>query len=596
MTSFPPGARGVLAADQLGALDAAVATLNANQLAWASGYLAGIAAAGSRAAPAGENTADLATAASAKPELAIVFGSQTGHAEAIAEDLHQAAQAAGFGAKLLNMADLNARQLAKERWVALVVSTHGEGDPPDDAMLLLEQLRKPRAPRLEDMQLSVLALGDSSYAQFCQTGRDFEASLVALGASVVAPMVECDVDYQASAQSWREHVIAEYRRANGADDTRPALHVVAPPPAVRDGTAVVTVNQQITGEHSSKRVHHLELAFDAPLDYQPGDSLGVRVPNPSGLVQQLLADARLQGADPVTWSGQSRTLEAVLTDAVEITRISGAFLEAYAALPGVDGLAEALRDDASRRELLDSGHIGDVVIRYPHQADAQAFVECLRPLQPRLYSIASAPTETPDEIHLVVAEVAFDSANQRRYGAASQALVEDTPVDATLSVFVEANTRFRLPDDDTVDVIMIGPGTGVAPFRSFVQERLAREASGRHWLFFGDRTFREDFLYQSEWQAHLRSGALDRIDLAFSRDQSEKIYVQDRLRERADEILDWLDRGAYLYVCGDAASMAPDVHAALIEILARRVDGDVDKATEALDKLRRERRYLRDVY
>lgn len=595
-TSALTGYSGVLAADQIQALDAAAAPLTPEQLTWASGYLAGLAVAGRQPAAvdapdSGQIQPDNA------PELAIVFGSQTGHSESIAESLYQSAAHAGISAKLINMADTSARKLAKERWIALVVSTHGEGDPPDDAVVLLEQLGKPRAPKFDGVKFSVLALGDSSYAQFCQTGKDFQAALLALGAETVTPIVECDVDYDAEAARWREQALNDYREHNGSDAARPALHVVPTATTnLREGIATVITNQRITGSQSSKVVHHIELAFDTPLDYQPGDSLGVHLPNPDVVVRSLLDATELPAHAAVQIDGETLSLTDALKHKREITRISGAFLDAYATLEGVLGLADQLSEADSKRQLLERGHISDIVLKYPHTASAQSFVECLRPLQHRLYSIASSPDETPDEVHLTVAEVRFEVDGNQRFGAVSRSLIDQLEEGDEVSVFVEPNTRFRLPEEGNTDVIMIGPGTGVAPFRSFVQHRAAQDAAGRHWLFFGDRNFSEDFLYQTEWQSHLRSGALNKLDVAFSRDQSHKVYVQDRLSEQSDTLLEWIDNGAAIYVCGDSSAMAPDVHAALIEILASRHGGDIDAGTSALETLRRERRYLRDVY
>lgn len=596
-TAALPRPSGALAPDQIAALDAAVAPLTADQLIWASGYTAGLAAARTLGtAPVAHSETGVAAGAET-PELAIVYGSQTGHSESIANALHQSAAQAGFAAKLLNMSDLSARKLAKEQWIALVVSTHGEGDPPDDAVMLLEQLRKPRAPKLDGVKFSVLALGDSSYAQFCQTGKEFEASLLALGATAVAPLVECDVDYHSAAADWRERVLGDYRTEVGEAPGRPALQVVPSSSAgLRETVATVVANQRITGSRSSKVVHHVELASDSPLDYQPGDSLGLRVANPDTVVTALIEAASLNPTDPVLIEGKSTTVLDALKHSLEVTRITGPFLDAYAKLDGAEALQDMLDAPDGKQRVMAMGHIADVVARYPNTAGAQAFIDSLRPLQHRLYSIASAPLETPDEVHLTVAEVRFEVDGAQRHGAVSRAVIDQFEEGDEIEVFVEPNTRFRLPEDGDTDVIMIGPGTGVAPFRSFVQQRAAQDATGRHWLFFGDRTFSEDFLYQAEWQTHLRDGALTRIDLAFSRDQEAKVYVQDRLRDQASELLQWIDGGAAIYVCGDASAMAPDVHTALIEILATRHGGDLEAGAANLETLRRERRYLRDVY
>ncbi|MEO1594434.1 MAG: flavodoxin domain-containing protein [Pseudomonadota bacterium] len=596
-TATLPRSSGTLTPDQIAALESAIAPFTPDQLIWTSGYTAGLAAARRVETGPDLSPANGVSAVAGVPELTIVYGSQTGHSESIATALHQAAEQAGFAGKLLNMSGLSARKLAKEQWIALVVSTHGEGDPPDDAVMLLEQLRRPRAPKFDGVKFSVLALGDSSYAQFCQTGKDFEAALQALGAESVAPLVECDVDYQAAAEQWRERVLRDHGARIGDTAGRPALQVVPPvSTGLRESLATVVANQRITGSRSSKIVHHVELAINAPLDYQPGDSLGLRVANPDVVVNGLINAAGLVATDEVQLDGTSVSVFEALKHSLEVTRITGPFLDAYAQLDGVADLQTQLDEPSGKQAVMALGHIADVVGRFPHAASAQAFIDSLRPLQHRLYSIASAPLETPDEVHLTVAEVRFEVDGADRHGAVSHGVIDQFKEGDEIEVFVEPNTRFRLPEDTSTDLIMIGPGTGVAPFRSFVQERAAQEARGRHWLFFGDRTFSQDFLYQAEWQAHLRHGALTRIDLAFSRDQQTKVYVQDRLRAQASELLEWIDGGAAIYVCGDASAMAPDVHAALIEILASRHDGDLDAGAADLETLRRERRYLRDVY
>ncbi|MEM8546642.1 MAG: assimilatory sulfite reductase (NADPH) flavoprotein subunit [Pseudomonadota bacterium] len=596
----------ILEAPQLSELHAAIRGYSQQQLIWSSGYLAGLAATGQPLAGADPAAAaqPAATAQTAKP-LTILYGSQTGNGEKLAAALHREVESQGLPVRLLNMSDYPTRELADEAWLAIVVSTHGEGDAPDDAELFLEFLQSKRAPRLDGTAYSVLALGDSSYTQFCQTGVDFDTALASLGASATLTRVDCDVDYASAAAAWSKDVLEAYKSYHedkASSAPRPThLSVVSDAP-LRHGSAVaplqaeVLVNQQITGSRSSKTVHHIELLVDGGVDYAPGDALAVITRNPPTLVDQLLAVLGAEGSNSVTLGDETVTLAEALATRLEITATSGSFLERYAALADDEDLHAQILDPASRQMLIRNFQIIDVVRQWPFSGSADALVATLRPLVPRRYSIASSPAATPGEIHLTVAEVAYTAFDTEHWGAASSALVSRTTVGDTLEVFVETNSRFRLPVSTETDVIMIGPGTGVAPFRAFVAERDIAGAAGRHWLFFGDREFSEDFLYQLEWQRHLKTGALDRLDLAFSRDQTDKIYVQDRLRENGAEIWQWLQTGAALYVCGDATHMAPDVDAALTALIAEHGALSDTDAEHYLKQLRRDGRYRKDVY
>ena len=429
----------------------------------------------------------------------------------------------------------------------------------------------------------------------------------ALGARRLAPLQECDLDFEAPAGAWVERALT-LAREQLAEIGGPRLALVTPlrPAAVstaatreRPVEIEVLANQRITGRGSDKVVRHLE--FTAPagrLDYEPGDALGLLHRNPAIAIEGVLRAARLDGAVVVEHDGRSQPLASWLESDREITKLSRPFLEAHARLAGAADLAEALTPAGSARlrELLADWQVADVLKRWPANWTAATLVAALRPLAPRLYSIASSRLAVGDEVHLTVASVDYEFDGERRVGSASQFLSALSAEGGTVQAYVEHNPRFRLPADGARDVIMIGPGTGVAPFRGFVQHREAAGATGRNWLFFGARHFDDEFLYQTEWQAALKRGALTRLDVAFSRDQPQRIYVQQRMSENGAELFRWLEGGAHVYVCGDAQKMAVDVHAALTEIVRVHGQRDAEAAREYVDRLLADRRYARDVY
>ena len=579
-------------------------------LQWLSGFAAGIAHARSGGAAVVEPASLPAAAAAPAPRaeassrLAVVYGSQTGNGRRIAERLGQAAEAAGVAVRVYAARDYPLKDLARERLLTVVVSTHGDGDPPDDARGFIEHLLGKRAPQLPQLRYSVLALGDSSYPKFCETGRQVDERLAALGAQRLLPRVDCDVDYERLAAPWLEQVVGGARDALGAVPAANVTRLRSVPAVPRYSreqpfTAAVLSNDRITGRGAGRDVRHLEISLEGSgLTYKPGDALGVWHENPPAVVDAVLAAAGATGEESVTIEGQSRTLREWLGREREITRTTRPFLVELATRSGSTALAEALApgNEARLRTLLKDEQLVDVLRRYPAPWPADDLVKALRPLAPRLYSIASSSAAVGEEAHLTVAVVDYERDGGRRWGAASAHLASLTGDGATVRVFVEPNERFRLPDDPSRDVIMIGPGTGVAPYRGFLQEREAQGATGRHWLVFGARHFASEFLYQVEWQDAARKGLLHRMDVAFSRDRTPRAYVQDRLREAGAELYAWLQGGAHLYVCGDAERMAPDVHDALVEIVATHGGLDRDAAEAWLRRLADDRRYLRDVY
>lgn len=576
--------------------------LDAASLWWLSGYTAGLARAQGAAAPA----AVVANADSNdRARLTVVYGSQTGNARRVAESLVARFENGGLPVRLLRADAYPLRELKDERFLAIVISTQGDGDPPDDARALVEFIDGKRAPQLPQLRFAVLGLGDSSYPQFCAIGQRLDARLEALGAQRWIARADADLDIDTVAAPWSSQVLTEAKEALKPRQTlasvtplRPHASVPATWTRERPFAAEVLANQRITGRGSDRDVRHLELALDgAGFDYEPGDSLGVWIENPPELVRAIADILELDPDATVDHAADTHTLRDWLGRKREITRPSRPFIAAHAARAGNDDLNRLLapeqRDALSA--LMARSQIIDLLLKYPGGWTAEALVDALRPLQPRLYSIASSRKIVGDEAHLTVAHVEYRQGEALRWGAGSHHLATREE-GASLPVFIERNERFRLPVDPSRDAIMIGPGTGVAPFRGFVQEREAVAAAGRNWLLFGNPHARSDFLYQLEWQDALKRGTLDRLDLAFSRDQQHKLYVQHKLREHGRELYAWLESGAHLYVCGDATRMAKDVHSALLEVVSEHGGKSAEDANDYLNALQATGRYARDVY
>ncbi len=588
-------------------LETLLSDLDADALRWVSGFVAGLSAERSRQAGSGVANAAPVASPPVADRITVLYASQTGNSRRVAEKLGHALTAAGLNAAVTAAGDYAFKQLADEKFLCVIASTHGDGEPPDDARALLDALLGRRAPKLGQLGYAVLGLGDSSYPKFCETGRVFDRRLEELGGRRLIERMDCDVDFESKAQGWIQQSVEAFVGASGATAVSRAAPVTAGTEASTD-TAVATrdaplevevaVNQRITASGSEKDVRHIELLVpEGRFPYQAGDALGVWLNNPAELIDATLAATGLDAAETVTVDGASRSLREWLTRHREITRVARALIERLAALSGDAGLAALLKPDAaaSLRAQFKVWQVPDLLRRYPVQWTGERLVRALHPLSPRLYSIASAPEEVGDEIHLTIAVVDEVHDGLRHLGAVSSQMQVFEPGVRFLA-FVEPNTRFRLPTNTSTDVIMIGPGTGVAPFRGFLQARAASGAAGRNWLFFGGRHLDSDFLYQTEWLSALKKHALTHLDVAFSRDTAQKVYVQQRLRERGAQIFQWLEAGAHLYVCGDAERMAPDVHTALIDIVATEGGRSPQEAEAYIASLASQRRYLRDVY
>ncbi|WP_068711792.1 assimilatory sulfite reductase (NADPH) flavoprotein subunit [Vibrio tritonius] len=583
---------------QLNQLQETVSQLSSTQLAWVSGYFWGLSQSSNVAiAPSAQ------AAATPAGKLTIIYASQTGNAKGVAEALKEQASNAGIPVSLVDASDYKGKDLAKETHVIIVSSTNGEGEAPDNALALHEFLQSKKAPKLPNLQYGVLALGDSSYEFFCQTGKDFDEFLEKQGAKRFIDRVDCDVDYDAPAQEWSAKAITLVKETLASAAASIATAATAQSTAHSNYTkqnpfiASLLTNQKITGRDSGKDVRHVEIDLaESGIHYQPGDALGVWYENSSELANEILSAVGLSGVESVDVEGESLSIHSALVSKFEITAANPQFINKLSELVENADLQKLVADKDELRDFAGKTQIVDVLHQYPVKLSAEQLVSLLRRLTPRLYSIASSQTEVDEEVHLTVGVVEYDYDGKVREGGASSYLTRRLEEGDNVKVFIEHNNNFKLPEDDNAPIIMVGPGTGIAPFRSFIQERDNRGAAGKNWLFFGDRTFTQDFLYQVEWQKYLKDGVLTRLDVAFSRDQHEKVYVQHRILEEAQQVWQWLQEGAYIYICGDATRMAKDVHDALITVAKQEGGLTQEQAEEFLNELRKAKRYQRDVY
>ena len=567
------------AEEEIELLNRVVGTATATQRVWLAGFLAGLEASTATPQPT-------APPAAAEP-ITIVYATESGNSERLAADLGKAARKSGLKPTLVDMADLDVAILASTHRLIVIAATWGEGEPPGRAARAYNELMGEGAPRLDGIEFGVLALGDTAYAEFCATGRKIDERLAALGGKRVIERVDCDLDFATPAAKWIEQAVRTLAPAERG--TVIAVDFGAKPAAVVEAGPVeaeIIEHINLNSSRSAKETIHLELAFEgeAPA-YKPGDSLDIYPTNDPTYVEALLKLAGLASDD---------ALRAEFITSRDITTLSLKTLEIYAASTGHQHVKRLIESGAARtwtagRQLI------DLIDHFPIALSAAQLRALTRPLAPRAYSIASSRREVGQEAHLLISAVRYETHGRARQGVASIDIAERLKKGSRLRVKLRPNRHFALPAPDQ-DIIMIGPGTGVAPFRAFVQERRATGATGRSWLFFGDRSFTHDFLYQLEWQDALADKSLTRMDVAFSRDQPEKVYVQDRLWERRREVVGWLDNGAFLYVCGDAKSMAKDVRTALVRAYADVKALAPEAAERAVADLERDKRYMQDVY
>ncbi|MDR3529176.1 MAG: flavodoxin domain-containing protein [Rhodopila sp.] len=566
--------------EQIAALNRVISVTTAEQRAWLSGYLAGLQAAND------PHAATPAAPPAKRAPLTILFGTESGNAEALAAQARKAAAKLGFAPKVVDMADFTPAQAAATENLLIVASTWGEGDPPQRAVDFYEALMADDAPRFEKTRFAVLALGDRAYAQFCEIGRKIDERLTALGGARITDRIECDLDFETPATGWIDTTLERLNaEVGGKDAGASVIHVdfarpgAEAPTRARPFEAEISEHVRLTGSRSTSDTHHIALSLEGSgIAYEPGDSLGVIPSNDPALADAVLKAAGLAG---------DTALRGALIDRLDITTLTSKQIEDFARETGTQ---------APPAEWAAGRQIIDLLETAPGKLSAEQLTALLRPLPPRYYSIASSRKAVGEEAHLLVAGLRYVSHGRARAGVASTDLTARHREGDKLKVFLRSNPHFRLPADNDRPIIMVGPGTGVAPFRGFLQEREATGAAGRNWLVFGHRNYLHDFLYQLELQDWLKSSLLTRLDVAFSRDQPEKRYVQNTLWDARADLYAWLKDGASLYVCGDANAMAKDVHAMLLRILADQGKQDEAGAKAELDAIRRDGRYLRDVY
>ena len=573
---FPP--------DAIATLNRVIEHTSPTQRSWLAGFLAGYEAAGAPAA---------AAAPVARPALTILFATESGNSEALARRAGRDAARLGFAPRVLDAAEATPADLARTERLLVIASTWGEGEAPARATGFLAAMLADDAPRMEKVNFAVLALGDRAYAQFCATGRILDERLAALGGRRAAPLLECDLDYDAPAAAWLATTLPELRGAE-AEPSPSVIHVDFGTVDAREYSksnpfqAEITDLVNLNSSRSLKQTFHVELSLaGSGLTYQPGDAIGIAPENDPAAVEAVLDAAGQAG---------NTELHAALLTRHDVNTLSAYLVRSLAELTK-DPAIEALATDKERLDaFLPGRQVVDLLSAFPNRLTPAQLTGLLRPLPPRLYSVASSQAMVGEEAHLLVGAVRYEAHGRDRAGVASTHIADRRRAGDHLGIHVKANPHFRLPADPATPVIMIGPGTGVVPFRAFMQERDAAGLSGKSWLFFGDQRYTHDFLYQLEWQDMLERGVLGRLDVAFSRDQDAKSYVQHRMWDNRRDLHAWLEDGAQIYVCGDQVRMARDVHTTLRDIIADRAAISPEAAEERLAGLKQQGRYLLDVY
>ncbi|AIQ53537.1 assimilatory sulfite reductase (NADPH) flavoprotein subunit [Paenibacillus sp. FSL R7-0331] len=605
--------------NQVQLLNRLLPTLTESQQIWLGGYLSAMSLRGAGAAPeaveqpALVQAAQSAVSVAAPPlsrEVTVLFGSQTGNCQRLAASLSRKLEEQGFQVNVSAMNAFKPNTLKKVENLLILVSTHGEGEPPDNARAFHEFLYSKRAPQLESLRYSVLGLGDTSYEFFCQTGKDFDQRLEELGGRRLSPRTDCDLDYDEPVADWFGKVLEALNGPQNAPQLADAAVQAAekadepqsPFSRNQPFQAEVLENLNLNGRGSDRETRHLELSLaGSGLTFEPGDSLGVYPENHPQLVADIIA-AMGWNADetvPLNKKGDAGTLHEALLRHYEITVLTKPLLEQAVKLSAAPGLQALLAPEAQQelKSYIQGRDLLDLINDFgPWNASAVSFVTILRKLPARLYSISSSYNANPEEVHFTVRAVRYETHGRERYGVCSVHCAERVQPGDTLPVYIQSNPNFKLPVNPDVPLIMVGPGTGVAPFRSFLEERGEQGAGGKTWLFYGDRHFVTDFLYQTDWQRMLNEGVLNKLDVAFSRDTEEKVYVQHRILEHSKELYAWLQEGAHVYVCGDEKHMAHDVHAALVTVIQEEAGLSPEAAAAYLENLQQEQRYQRDVY
>jgi len=599
--------RGPFSESQANQLNEVLPGLDSRQFQWLNGYLTGIETAlhdAPLAKPQPETTPQAEAAVQQSP-IWILYGSHTGNCENLAKETAKRMTQIGRETKVSDMDTFKTKNLKKIKELLVIVSTDGEGDPPPQAEEFLEFLQGKRAPKLDHISYSVLALGDSSYAEFCQTGKDFDTALAKKGAHKIKDRVDCDVDFEDNFEDWIKDISSKSGMSVGNNGELVGAGI---PKAAETSSETIygrknpfpaTVLQKINlnGRDSTKETIHLELDLaESQLKYEPGDALGIYALNNIKLVQSIIDKLGFSGNEEVKTHQGSKPLKEALISDYELTTVTNLSLKHYIELTKSEQLQKISEDKAALADYLYGRDILDLISEEEYDFSPQSFISILRKNMPRMYSIASSQEEVEDEVHILVSSVRYQAHGRDKEGLCSSFLADQIQEDDKIKVFIDPNSRFKLPEDASKPIIMVGPGTGVAPFRSFIQQRDTQENAGKSWLFFGDRNFTSDFLYQTEWLQYRKEGLLTQADIAFSRDQKEKIYVQHKMLEKGNELFQWLEEGAHFYVCGDKDRMAKDVEKALNKVVQEHGQMTEDQAKEYVKQLRKAGKYQTDVY
>ncbi|ARJ40389.1 sulfite reductase [NADPH] flavoprotein alpha-component [Sporosarcina ureae] len=592
--------------EQVELLNRLLPNITETQQSWLSGYLTAVSSASVPSAGVAVLERPAIEVPTAIKEITVLYGSQTGNGQGIAERAAAKLKEQSFNVTIQSMNDFKPNNLKKIENLLLVISTHGEGDPPDTALPFFEFLHGKRAPKLDHLHYSVLALGDSSYEFFCKTGADFDQKLAELGAIQLAPRVECDLDYDEPAAQWLAAVEVSLEIHTGGQSAAASVEVEASSSTQYSRTnpfkAEVLENINLNGRGSNKETRHIEISLEGSgLTYKPGDSVGIFPTNNSDLVDKIISLGNWNAEETVEINsqGERRALRIALLNHLEITVVTKPLLEKLSTYSKSEELKRIVnKENADElRAYVDGRDVYDALTDFgPVEASEQQLVGILRKLPARLYSIASSLEANPEEVHLTIGVVRYEAHGRDRQGVCSIQCAENLEPGDTLPIYIHKNDNFRLPANLETPIIMIGPGTGIAPFRSFIEERSETGAEGKSWLFFGDQHYVTDFYYQTEWQNYVKDGMLTRLDVAFSRDTDEKVYVQHRMKQASRELYQWIEEGAVIYVCGDEQNMAKDVHATLLEILQQEGDKSLEEAEQFITQLVQEKRYQRDVY
>ena len=591
--------------DQKKLVDDLINSFNEQQLSWFAGYLSGISL--PKANQTNTKFALANNSNQSQTPITILVGSTTNNGTSIAKKLKSAAESKGFLVRLEDLNDYSLSKLKDEKFVLVIVSTHGEGVPPIAAEGFYDYIHGKRAPKLDNTKFAVLALGDRSYTHFCKTGKDVDKRLEELGAERMYSRIDCDVDFQTIADSWIKGIISKLLGQNGNSsllltntkenekqtnsDIKEAVYSKLNPFKTR-----LLDKIKLNGRGSDKETLHYEISLEnSGLNYEPGDALGIYPINSSKLVNELLELLKINSLSEVYIGENKISIEEALKHNYELTTITPDVISKYNEYAKSDKLSLMLKDSSKLTKYIAGTDLVDLVTEFPANLSAENLVGTLRKLQPRLYSIASSYKAHPGEVHLTVSTVRYKNSRYKE-GACSSYLSDRLNQDQEIAVYLEKNLEFKLPVDSNTPVIMIGPGTGIAPFRSFLQEREAEGAKGKNWLFFGERNFSTDFLYQTELQSYHKKGLLNRLNVAFSRDTEKKVYVQHKMSEHSKEFYSWLENGAYVYVCGDMKNMWKDVNQTIVEIIAKEGGQSLEDSHEYVKQLKKSRRYQVDVY